>query len=333
MQDDSRLQQSSARVVRVIALELLDLALTAAGRLGGHARPDDAEALHDFRVATRRLRSWLRAWQPRLSDSVTARSRRRLRRIARATGPARDAEVHLEWLRSERTKLRGRQRTGADWLIATLEDEQRAARADVVASARALESAHAKLSKQLHRYTLRLHPDRDADDDPFGEALGELAREYAADLRRRLGAVHDAGDDAKAHRARIAAKRLRYVLEPFAGARDHGAEIVERLTALQQLLGDLHDTHVFSGEVTAASAAAAAEQAMAVSEAVVEDAPATELQRERAGDPGPGLLAIARMLHRRGITAFEAVRRDWLGDEAETFFARLEAFATSLAST
>ena len=277
MQDDSRLQQSSARVVRVIALELLDLALTAAGRLGGHARPDDAEALHDFRVATRRLRSWLRAWKPHLSDSVTPQACRRLRRVARATGPARDAEVHLEWLRFERAKLRGRQRAGADWLIATLEDEQRVAREDAVASARDFEPVHVKLSKQLHSYTIRLHPGRDADDEPFGKALGDLSREYGADLRRRLDAVRDYGDDTQAHRARIAAKRLRYLLEPFSGARNGGTEIVERLTALQELLGALHDAHVFSGEVTAASAAAAAEQAMAVSEAVVEDALASEL--------------------------------------------------------
>ena len=52
---------------RRIAVNLLDAASAARERL---TDADDAEALHDFRVAMRRLRSTLRAYQPQLEDEI-----------------------------------------------------------------------------------------------------------------------------------------------------------------------------------------------------------------------------------------------------------------------
>ena len=47
---------------------LLALAAAACNRLADHR--DDAEALHDFRVALRRLRGTLRAFPEPLSDAL-----------------------------------------------------------------------------------------------------------------------------------------------------------------------------------------------------------------------------------------------------------------------
>ena len=62
---------------RLIALALLDRTAEAARRLGD---PTDPTALHDFRVATRRLRSCLQAYRPEIDGSVSPRLRRRLAR-------------------------------------------------------------------------------------------------------------------------------------------------------------------------------------------------------------------------------------------------------------
>ena len=61
------LTEPTPRAARVIALHLLDVLDTEHERLG---RPGDADALHDFRVALRRLRSWLRAYRRDVKDSV-----------------------------------------------------------------------------------------------------------------------------------------------------------------------------------------------------------------------------------------------------------------------
>ena len=85
---------------RRIAVNLLDAASAARERL---TDADDAEALHDFRVAMRRLRSTLRAYQPQLDAVVPSKLRRRLRDLARATGEARDVEVQIAATSSRRS--------------------------------------------------------------------------------------------------------------------------------------------------------------------------------------------------------------------------------------
>ena len=68
------------------------------------------EALHDFRVSVRRLRSWTRAFKPWLSDDLRRKDRRRFSGIAEATRTGRDTSVHLEWLREQLRPLRARVR-------------------------------------------------------------------------------------------------------------------------------------------------------------------------------------------------------------------------------
>ena len=107
MVGESLLRERADRSMRLVALSLLADAQKASDGLirvsrelrDGHAGGDDA--LHDFRVAVRRLRSWIRAFEPSLRDAVSRKQRRRLSEIADATGATRDATVHLAWLREE----------------------------------------------------------------------------------------------------------------------------------------------------------------------------------------------------------------------------------------
>ena len=80
------LEMPAPHAVRVIASGLLDDVVAAHARLDD----DEADALHDLRVALRRLRSWLRAFRPELSDTVRGRTRRKLSALASATNEARD---------------------------------------------------------------------------------------------------------------------------------------------------------------------------------------------------------------------------------------------------
>src|SRR5207253_1666114 len=100
---------------------LLDDARVACGRL---AALDDVEALHDFRVALRRVRSALRSFRSELGDAVPKKLQRRLRDVTRATGAARDAEVQLGWVRSHRAELGRRLAPGLPWLLARLRPQQ-----------------------------------------------------------------------------------------------------------------------------------------------------------------------------------------------------------------
>ena len=82
----------------------MNIWLTA--RCRKYVDPDDDEALHDFRVNIRRLRSVLRAYAPVLGDTVGKKWRRRLGAIVslRWTGPNRSNPVRRFALSSATTK-------------------------------------------------------------------------------------------------------------------------------------------------------------------------------------------------------------------------------------
>jgi len=335
MVDESLLREPADRCVRLVALSLLADAQKAGDRLmsvarelrDGDAGSDDA--LHDFRVAVRRLRSWIRAFTPRLRDAVSRKQRRRLSKIADATAATRDATVHLEWLREERPALSARQRVGHAWLRERLETQRKDGSDAALAAASDFDAMVAKLTRRLNVYrSAVLAHERPAR---FGAMLAERLLQESELLRGHLAAIHHATDVDESHRARIAAKRLRYLAEPVSQLASDGDAIIETLKTLQDSLGDLHDVHVFSEEVVAAAEDAAASQARRVSEVVLgEENGDDRVRRARSRDPGPGLLRLARRLHERGARAYAGIERDWLNDAGASFFDRVRDLAAEI---
>lgn len=255
------LRESTDRSVRLVALGHLADAVAAQERL---ASASDDEALHDFRVALRRLRSWERAFRPYLKADVGKRLRRRLRNLARDTGASRDLEVHLGWLADQRRSLGRRQRAGLKWLVGAF--EARKTEADAVLEDD-VDDRFTKLETKLrralttYRESVHLRSDgRAARVRSFGDALAPRVRGAAKDLQDQLARVHTVHDEHEGHEARIAAKRTRYLLEPVAKIVPGAAGIVERLKALQDVLGDLHDAQVFGAEIAALAAEQAADE-------------------------------------------------------------------------
>src|SRR5688572_6091086 len=92
------LERRPGEAARLIGLWRLAALVAARPRL---EKADDAEAVHDVRVALRKLRSCLRSHRDLLAGAVRKKTRTLLREIAHASGPARDAEVQLEWLAAQ----------------------------------------------------------------------------------------------------------------------------------------------------------------------------------------------------------------------------------------
>jgi CHAD domain-containing protein/CYTH domain-containing protein len=245
------LRESTHRAVRLVALGHLADASAARDRLKSSS---DHEALHDFRVALRRLRSWERAFRPYLRGDLSKKLRRRLRSVAGDTGASRDLEVHLSWLVEQRRSLGRRQRPGLSWILANLRQQKTEADSllahDVGGRFGRLES---KLRKALETYRdrVRLRDDGSAAQPPaFADALAPRVRDAAGDLRDHLERVQSAADQRDCHEARISAKRLRYLLEPVARSVRGASDVVERLKSMQDVLGDLHDAQVFGAEIS-----------------------------------------------------------------------------------
>lgn len=280
----------------------------AAARLG---QADDLEALHDFRVAIRRLRSLLRAYRDLTDAAIPRRLRRRLRRLARATNTSRDLEVKLGWLESERTGLRPRERAGERWLAGRLEHDRGAADEE------ALTLVASELTPLTRALTDRLDdvpPAAGVGGIAFARLVADLVRELTHELEQHLGRVTAIEDQEESHDARIAGKRVRYLLEPLVAAVPLAGELVARLKSLQNLLGDMHDADVAAHLIAEGMEDASHEGGKRVA-ARLRSARAldtTALRRERRLDPMPGLMALAARVQARRQEAWSELERDWL---------------------
>ena len=289
--DAAMLARPAALVVLQCAIAMIDEARDTAITLL-HARDDDPDAVHDFRVAVRRLRSWLQLWGDELDPIISRKQRRRIRDLAHATGPARDLQVHLEWLRGEETTATGRALADVERAIAELMARRPEAMDDVRRAATQFIRLHAKLSERLNSRSAALDDLEHAAT--FGAALAEQVETTANAFRDRLAAVRGASHDVELHRARIAAKRLRYLVERAEDAVVGAPAMVRDLKQFQDLAGDAHDVHVFSREL--------------------------RLLFRKYGARGRGALDVR--LRQRGAKAYASVAQRWLGESSAGFFKR-----------
>ncbi|HEV8446692.1 MAG TPA: CHAD domain-containing protein [Gemmatimonadaceae bacterium] len=279
---------SAARGARLIALDRLDQAGDQADRLANN--PHSLDALHDLRVALRRVRSWIRAFRLDLNDSVSRKDRHRLRDIVDATNRGRDADVQVEWLR--RASSRGDEplKRGAKRLIDLIRDERDRGGAPLNGSSLdKFEEERSRLTKRLSTVSEPVRRPK-APPPTLAAAIGARLPAHFEILRKALELVHTADDDRQAHAARIAAKRLRYLLEPAEDVRG-SKSIIKQLKRLQDDLGELHDAHLLGQRVK---------------DAVLND-PGTETL---------ALEAVARALAADRAEAFGRIDRRWLSDAA-----------------
>jgi len=312
---------------RIVALGALDEACAAAERLRDEA---DDEALHDFRVALRRFRSYLRGYRALLEDSVTKKHRRALRDLAAETTVARDTEVQLEWLSGQTERVRSAHRPALAWLVERLEQRHREAYAGVRGETlRRFVEIEPKLRERLLRYVARL--EESTPRRVFASEAGELVRLAGEALHAGLAAVRSPADVEAAHEARILAKRLRYLLEPLR-ATDVGEEttaLVKHLKGLQDILGELHDAHVLSQELASAQIESATERVRQLHEALYVERVA-EQEPKVPRDLRAGLLGIDRNVRDRLQSLFGALQAQWLGEQFAPFQQELTALASSL---
>ncbi|HET7752891.1 MAG TPA: CHAD domain-containing protein, partial [Anaeromyxobacteraceae bacterium] len=195
----------------------------------GVAKRLDHDAVHDMRVATRRLRAALKLFAaPRALD-------RDVKRLQDALGDVRDVQVQLAWLAETDERLRGPERARMRAWIAAPLDRHVAALRDALAAwsrdtapeaetaARAVTGRRPlggkKMRKELARRTRR---------------VARLAARARADPAPRT-----------AHELRIAAKKLRYTAELLeAGLPGEVGALLSALVPLQETLGALHDADV-----------------------------------------------------------------------------------------
>ncbi len=170
--------------------------------------------------------------------------------------------------------------------------------------------------------------------EPSGPVVENLDRIVRVRLAELLAFMPRAADPAQVealHDMRIAAKRLRYILEiahPCFG--DYARTAVNRVKDLQELLGELHDCDVQSEGLEAFLGDLVAEDALALALAAegMDDLAPDALRVARHHDDHAGVAALLVYVRARRRVLFGAFERLWTDFERSGFAARLEYAVT-----
>jgi CHAD domain-containing protein len=203
---------------------------------------EDPEDLHQLRVATRRLRAFLRAGRPLLDAEWAEALRAELAWLGGALGPVRDLDVLVEHLHSDATTLPPAEQKALEGLFAALDAERERDREAMIEAIRS------------ERYLRLLDALESAAGAPMLVASDvTLAAVAAAEFRKLEKAVKalppDPTDD-ELHGVRIRGKRARYAAElatPVVGK--PALRFVERAKAFQDLVGAHQDAVVAEARI------------------------------------------------------------------------------------
>jgi CHAD domain-containing protein len=200
----------------------------------------DPEAVHQARVATRKLRSHLRTFGPLLDPEWTEPLRSELGWLAMGLGAVRDREVLLERLRERARSLPESDQRSASSLLKLLEVEIEGLRKKVL-----IELGSARYIDLLERLVLAAHAPATLPDaeEPAVKVLPPLAAGPWRRLRSAVKQLPDPPADPELHRIRILAKRARYAAEAVAPVVGGAALAFARAAAkLQTILGEHQDS-------------------------------------------------------------------------------------------
>lgn len=223
---------------RIIGLHLRRLR----GHDPGTRLGEDAEALHDMRVACRRLRAAVHALEEGIPQRLQRYLRDELEWLGQALGGVRDLDVQLDLLARYDTAPRPDPGGGIAGLRTYMETDR---------ARRRIEMLNALDSDRYYRLLVRLEDfarGRTRSRQRNGEtqsvaAIGRKALKRAfRRLLKRGRAIDAAPTDEDFHALRIRAKRLRYLLEflrELVGK--PGRRLIKDLVRLQDLLGSHHD--------------------------------------------------------------------------------------------
>ncbi len=208
----------------------------------------DTDPVHDARVASRRLRATIPLFADCLPSKKTKKWLKRLKKVTRALGDARDTDVQLAWLRKVYGRLPDPQcKPGVSRLMLRLRQKR--------------ETLQAPLSKAMQK--LSESGVLDQMEAEFTPLAGQAENVYMytpalyqhsfQNISGRLDTflsyeeiIYQPDKVAELHQMRIAAKWLRYTMETFAPLyAEQLKPYLEAVRAVQDLLGEIHDSDVW----------------------------------------------------------------------------------------
>jgi CHAD domain-containing protein len=209
---------------------------------------ENIEALHDMRVATRRMRAAFNVFGSAFDPKVLKPYLKGLRATGRTFGHARDMDVFMEKASQYQETLLPEARSGLQPLMAAWEEERSRARSAMLAH---LDSE--KYLKFKRAYNVFLHtPGAGVLSVSHDQPIASRVRDVVpALIYTRLASVQayetilPTATIPQLHALRIEFKKLRYTVEYFKEVLGKSAkDVIDVLKGMQDHLGELHDADV-----------------------------------------------------------------------------------------
>lgn len=232
---DSPLPSAAQLVRRAIATSVKRLFENEAAVIAGRS----ATAVHQARVAVRRLRSDLRSFRALVDRDWSSPFRQELAWLGTELGAVRDIDVLLARLRTDAERTGGAAHPSALCIFEKVRADRMLARKGLVTAMRTDRYRHLRdglqIAARAPRFTL-------AARMTARDALIPIVRKAWKKLRSAVKRLAPRPSALALHRVRILAKRCRYAAEstiPLEGKR--AASFAEAATRVQDALGELND--------------------------------------------------------------------------------------------
>jgi CHAD domain-containing protein len=203
---------------------------------------EDPEAVHQARVATRRIRSTLRTFSKLLDEEWTDRLRADLKWLADLLGEVRDTDVLLERFSGHLAELPAADAKAGRWLLARLAGQRDDARRRLLGAMASRKYVVLLDDLVAAAAAPALLP---GADGPAAELMPALVAKPWKKLRKEVRGAGDDPADHELHQIRIRAKRARYAaeaVEPVIGK--PAGDFADAVADIQSVLGDHQDAVV-----------------------------------------------------------------------------------------
>jgi CHAD domain-containing protein len=208
----------------------------------------DIEALHDMRVATRRLRAAFEVFGKAFEPGVLKPYLTGLRATGRTLGNVRDLDVFMEKAQHYLETLPEEERNSLDPLLSTWQENHESARLQMLAHLDSKEYTVFKRKYNIFLNTPGAGARKVSVDHPSPHLVSELVPLLIYTRLATVRAFEPFLQDASVellHALRIEFKKLRYTVEYFKEVLGKKAELViNDLKMVQDHLGDLNDAQV-----------------------------------------------------------------------------------------
>ncbi len=210
--------------------------------LPGTVEGSDIEALHDMRVASRRLRASFRVFRRCFQKNELKRAEVLVKKVTQALGQVRDQDVLIEFLEAHNTDGM------LQWLIEREKQIREGARLRMIDILDDITQADLPLTiKELLENVSMVECDgKTVEKNAFAAQAKKLINDQLCNMRNISSAIENPENVDELHQMRIAAKRLRYTMEAFIPC--FGKPLKEKIEAvklLQEQLGEIHDCDVW----------------------------------------------------------------------------------------